>query len=118
MPTPVAAPDPLADLRRRFVARTQERLAELSGLVGAAEPEAAASDRLVRLAHQLAGSAGTFGCTELGRAAAALEDVARAVAASPASPPADRAGLEACLSRLQAAVEALSERAAPPALTR
>jgi len=80
--------DPLADLRARFIARSRERVQSLRGLIdaapdqrardaagSAAEPAAAA---IARLAHQLAGAAGTFGYAALGEAAAILEDRARA----------------------------------------
>lgn len=77
MPTaadlPIDASDPLADLRRRFVERARLRLAELdAALAGPATARAVAA-----VAHQLAGSAGTFGYGALSRAAAALEDAVR-----------------------------------------
>lgn len=71
-----ASIDPLADLRARFVARSCDRLGELAAIVAEPAVDATALERLVRLAHQLAGSAGTFGCCELGRAAARLEEMA------------------------------------------
>lgn len=70
--------DPLAELRARFAARTQERLANIHELV--AEWQAGTAngklDELRRAAHQLAGSAGTFGFVALAQAAASLEAVA------------------------------------------
>ena len=80
--------DPLADLRARFIDRSRERVATLRALIDAgAESRPAAADAphdcppaeaIARLAHQLAGAAGTFGYAALSEAAAALEDHARA----------------------------------------
>lgn len=90
-------PDPLLDLRTRFVERCRERVASLRGLVdtgaaanvapspsagaGTADPTPARA--IARLAHQLAGAAGTFGYPAMSEAAAALEERARAIEASP-----------------------------------
>ena len=70
--------DPLAELRSRFAARTQERLAAIHELVAEWRAGAASGqlDELRRAAHQLAGSAGTFGFAALAEAAASLEAVA------------------------------------------
>ena len=80
--------DPLADLRARFIARSQERVASLRALldagaepgpsVGCASGDCPLAEAIARLAHQLAGAAGTFGHAALSEAAAALEDHARA----------------------------------------
>lgn len=71
--------DPLADLRQRFVERTRSRVDRLRQAFSVEAPDI----RLIApLAHQLAGSAGTFGYARLGRAAAALEDAALAAHAA------------------------------------
>jgi HPt (histidine-containing phosphotransfer) domain-containing protein len=80
--------DPLADLRARFIARSRERVQSLRILIDAAPAQHARHDAgteetstaaaIARLAHQLAGAAGTFGYVALGQAAATLEDRARA----------------------------------------
>lgn len=79
MPTVFAhshsALDPLADLRHRFVERSRMRIAALADALAGDEPDLVS---MASLAHQLAGSAGTFGYAALGRAAAALEDAFRA----------------------------------------
>jgi HPt (histidine-containing phosphotransfer) domain-containing protein len=67
--------DPLADLRRCFVERTRSRVELLRQALAATAPTV---ESIAPLAHQLAGSAGTFGYARLGRAAAALEDAALA----------------------------------------
>jgi HPt (histidine-containing phosphotransfer) domain-containing protein len=76
--------DPLADLRARWIARSRERVANLRTIVddlvamgNGATNESAALESIARLAHQLAGSAGTFGYCRLSEAAATLEDHAR-----------------------------------------
>jgi HPt (histidine-containing phosphotransfer) domain-containing protein len=76
------ASDPLAELRGRFFERSRQRVATLRAALAADRPSVAT---IAPLAHQLAGSAGTFGYAALGRAAATLEDVARA-AGSPGAP--------------------------------
>ena len=80
--------DPLADLRARFIDRSRERVRSLRSLIDAGPgrqarhhagtEEVSAAAAIARLAHQLAGAAGTFGYAALGEAAAALEDRARA----------------------------------------
>ena len=82
--------DPLADLRCRFIDRSRERVARLRALLeeatrrhgppGDVAPGLACADAIARLAHQLAGAAGTFGYAAVSEAAAALEDRARAAA--------------------------------------
>ena len=109
--------DPLADLRGRFIARSRERVQSLRRLIdaapdhrarhaaeAAAEPAALA---IARLAHQLAGAAGTFGYAALGQAAAVLEDRARAAKGDastfdplPLTPLLQ--ALEACMAELEA----------------
>jgi len=109
--------DPLADLRRRFLARSRQRLDELTAIVAAPTLGPPALERLVRLAHQLAGSAGTFGCAELGRAAARLEDAAVEQAATAGGrplPPRLAGILAARLAVVEAALEA--QRTATPAV--
>ncbi|MCB1993683.1 MAG: Hpt domain-containing protein [Geminicoccaceae bacterium] len=78
MPPSTCQEDPLAELRARFAARTQERLAAILDLVAGwrAGTANAQLDELRREAHQLAGSAGTFGFAALAEAAASLEAVA------------------------------------------
>ncbi len=79
MPTadayPDSAVDPLADLRRRFVDRSRQRIKALGDALAVDAPDIEA---IAPLAHQLAGSAGTFGYAALSRAAATLEDAVRA----------------------------------------
>ena len=57
----------------RFRARLIDDRARL-GVLTAAAPGAAERENLERLAHQLAGAAGTFGFVEIGDLAIALED--------------------------------------------
>jgi HPt (histidine-containing phosphotransfer) domain-containing protein len=106
---PPGSPDPLADLRARFVSRTRERLVALREAI-AAEPPALVA--IGELAHQLAGSAGMFGYAALGRAAAALDVLVRqaggAAAPGRAALGAQLAGIEAQFAALQGA-----EAAAP-----
>jgi chemotaxis protein histidine kinase CheA len=78
--------DPLADLRARWIARSRERVVNLRTIVdalvamdGSTTADSAALDAIARIAHQLAGSAGTFGYAGLSEAAATLEDHARAI---------------------------------------
>ncbi len=70
--------DPLAELRARFAARTRERVAAMQALVAGWRAGRASGplDDLRRQAHQLAGSAGTFGFAALAEAAASLEAAA------------------------------------------
>jgi HPt (histidine-containing phosphotransfer) domain-containing protein len=69
--------DPLADLRARFAKRTLERIDALHDAIDRVGTDAEAPARIVELAHQLAGSAGTFGYAALSQAAASLEALAR-----------------------------------------
>ncbi len=72
----------LAELRRRFRERARSRLGELETLVArleAGKGDEADRRRARRLAHELAGGAGSFGYPELGREAAALEALLRAL---------------------------------------
>ncbi|EHH09629.1 Hpt domain-containing protein [Mesorhizobium amorphae] len=63
--------DPFAPLRQRFLARCADQLAELKAArEGAPLP---GNDPLIRLAHSLAGAAGTFGFPEISARASALE---------------------------------------------
>ncbi|MET0181158.1 MAG: Hpt domain-containing protein [Novosphingobium sp.] len=66
--------DRMAALRERFGARCAERGEQLAAALADGDREA-----VVRIAHDLAGSAGMFGCPELSRAAQRLEEAARAV---------------------------------------
>lgn len=74
-----SAMDPLADLRGRFIERSRQRVAMLRAALSGERPSV---ETIAPLAHQIAGSAGTFGYAALGRAAATLEDVARAAGAT------------------------------------
>ncbi len=70
----------LAELRRRFRERARTRVGELRPLVAALArggDDDGVRRRARRLAHELAGGAGSFGHPELGRAAAALEALLR-----------------------------------------
>lgn len=115
-------PDPLVELRARFIGRSRERVASLRALLDAAaaecidasaradesEPDVVPAEAIVRLAHQLAGAAGTFGYTAMSEAAAALEDrvratgqAARALDAGSLEPLV--AALESCIAELASA---------------
>lgn len=61
--------DPLAPLRAKFRARAADDLARLRAL-----REANDQAELRRLAHGIAGAAGTFGFPELGKAAVVIDD--------------------------------------------
>lgn len=61
--------DPLAALRERFRTRSAEDLVRLRDLL-----ESADADELRKLAHNIAGAAGTFGFPTLSRAAAIIDD--------------------------------------------
>lgn len=78
LPSSRRRPDPLTELRARFAARTQERLANIHALATDWQNMRASGqlDELRREAHQLAGSAGTFGFLDLAEAAASLEAAA------------------------------------------
>jgi HPt (histidine-containing phosphotransfer) domain-containing protein len=65
------APDPIAGLRSRFVARSADDMAALRGHFGGA-PLDAASLRLI--VHRLSGAAGTFGYAEVSDAAGEADD--------------------------------------------
>ena len=80
--------DPLADLRARFTTRTMERVAALRVAIERVAVDSDASAQIVDLAHQIAGSAGTFGHAALSQAAATLEAIARQRCSS--SPQTDR----------------------------
>ncbi|PBB96159.1 histidine phosphotransferase [Mesorhizobium sp. WSM3862] len=60
--------DPFAPLRQRFLTRCAGQLAELQ-----AAREALPGSNLTKLAHSLAGAAGTFGFAEISVRASALE---------------------------------------------
>ncbi len=94
--------DPLAELRERFAARTQDRLACIHELATAwrAGRGSGQLDELRREAHQLAGSAGTFGFLALAETAAALE-----AAAEQGNPPS--AKIETLLTELTACAKCL-----------
>ncbi|WP_244672835.1 Hpt domain-containing protein [Mesorhizobium sp. 131-2-1] len=62
--------DPFAPLRQRFLARCADQLAELKA---AREAPLPGNDPLIRLAHSLAGAAGTFGFPQISARASALE---------------------------------------------
>ena len=67
----MSAPDPLAALRSRFIARGAEDLAALRGHLDGAPLDATALRFTV---HRLAGAAGTFGYAEISEAAGKAED--------------------------------------------
>ncbi|RWD60538.1 MAG: histidine phosphotransferase [Mesorhizobium sp.] len=62
--------DPFAPLRQRFLARCADQLGELQAV---REALPGSDDTLVRLAHSLAGAAGTFGFAEISVRASELE---------------------------------------------
>ncbi|TIV66289.1 MAG: histidine phosphotransferase [Mesorhizobium sp.] len=62
--------DPFAPLRQRFLARCADQLGELKAV---REALPGSDDTLVRLAHSLAGAAGTFGFAEISARASELE---------------------------------------------
>lgn len=96
----------LDELRRRFVERSAGRIAELEELVAriAAGGDGGSARAARRIAHELAGGAGSFGHPELGRAAAALEAALRAYEAG-----------EGDLQAVLAALEQVRARAPAPA---
>ena len=62
--------DPFAPLRQRFLARCADQLTELKAVrEGGPMP----GNALIRIAHSLAGAAGTFGFAEISARASALE---------------------------------------------
>lgn len=67
---PPISTDPFAPLRQRFLARCADQLVELRA---AREAPLPGNDSLIRLAHSLAGAAGTFGFPEISARASALE---------------------------------------------
>lgn len=98
-------PDPLAELRARFIARCRERITGLRTLIDGAAGEGTSVEALVRLAHQLAGAAGTFGYATLGRTAATLED--RVLAEAQGASTVDPRPLAALLASLEAQIAEL-----------
>ena len=66
--------DPFAPLRQRFLTRCADQLAALKAI---AERQASlpddSNDQLIRIAHSLAGAAGTFGFAAISTRASALE---------------------------------------------
>ncbi|MER9580852.1 Hpt domain-containing protein [Mesorhizobium sp. M0276] len=70
--TPLISNDPFAPLRQRFLVRCADQLTELKAI--ARQGDALATrDALIRIAHSLAGAAGTFGFGEISARASALE---------------------------------------------
>ncbi|MBZ9763992.1 Hpt domain-containing protein [Mesorhizobium sp. CA8] len=63
--------DPFAPLRERFLARCADQLAELKAAHQA--PPLPGNEPLIRVAHSLAGAAGTFGFAEISKQASILE---------------------------------------------
>ncbi|MBZ9766717.1 Hpt domain-containing protein [Mesorhizobium sp. CA6] len=59
-------------MRQRFLARCADELAELKAIAHQAAP-LPGNDPLIRLAHSLAGAAGTFGFAEISARASVLE---------------------------------------------
>lgn len=68
---PPISTDPFAPLRQRFLARCADQLAELKA--ARQQGPLPGNDPLIRLAHSLAGAAGTFGFPEVSARASALE---------------------------------------------
>ena len=110
--------DPLYDLRARFIHRSQERVASLRALIAPSDdsrmPTSTAArtgavptpaQAILRLAHQLAGAAGTFGYAAVSESASALEDGVRA--ATQRSQSLDPKLLEPLLEALEARVAEL-----------
>ncbi|MEX1180557.1 MAG: Hpt domain-containing protein [Cucumibacter sp.] len=88
----IAADAAIADLRRRFRQRAFEDAAEIERLaegLEAAAPDVGTREYVRRVAHKLAGAAGTFGFASIGDCAAQLEDMA-------VSPETDAEVAEAC----------------------
>ncbi|RVD57224.1 histidine phosphotransferase [Mesorhizobium sp. M2D.F.Ca.ET.185.01.1.1] len=66
--------DPFAPLRLRFLARCADQLAQLKTIAGGRDSLAgSSSEPLIRIAHSLAGAAGTFGFGDISARASALE---------------------------------------------
>ncbi|RAZ92925.1 histidine phosphotransferase [Mesorhizobium hawassense] len=66
--------DPFAPLRQRFLTRCADQLAELKAIAdGQGSSPIRSNDPLIRIAHSLAGAAGTFGYAEISARASALE---------------------------------------------
>ncbi|OWK19754.1 histidine phosphotransferase [Mesorhizobium amorphae CCBAU 01583] len=65
--------DPFAPLRQRFLTRCTDQLAELKAIARQDRSSSGSDDPLVKLAHSLAGAAGTFGFPEISARASALE---------------------------------------------
>ncbi|RNJ42290.1 histidine phosphotransferase [Mesorhizobium japonicum] len=66
--------DPFAPLRQRFLARCADQLGQLKAIACEGDPlPRGAGDPLARIAHSLAGAAGTFGFPDIGARASALE---------------------------------------------
>jgi HPt (histidine-containing phosphotransfer) domain-containing protein len=66
------ANDPFAPLRQRFLIRCGGQLEELKAIARQSNP-LHGSDPLIKIAHSLAGAAGTFGFAEISARASALE---------------------------------------------
>ena len=95
--------DPLGPLRDRFRARAASELLELQDVSDAD----LSSQTLHRLAHNLAGAAGTFGYAELSQAAMELDDqMSSTGVAAPAS-------LERLREQLRAATSVTANRGTP-----
>ncbi|MCA0010865.1 Hpt domain-containing protein [Mesorhizobium sp. B292B1B] len=65
--------DPFAALRQRFLARCADQLAALKATRERSAAPGTSGDALARIAHSLAGAAGTFGFAEISARASALE---------------------------------------------
>ena len=66
--------DPFAPLRQRFLTRCADQLAELKAIARGRDSQPLRSnDPLIRIAHSLAGAAGTFGFADIGTRASTLE---------------------------------------------
>ena len=106
-PTDVPVAERLAALRREY---GEGLSARVDAIALALETACGSNDdsglsTVLRLAHRLHGTAGTYGFPRVGEAAGRLEELARGVMASGATA-ADWGSLSAGLAELQAAVSA------------
>lgn len=107
--------DPIADLRRSFLAQLPQRRQTLRRRWQAAVGgESAAIDEVRLVAHRLAGTGATFGQDEIGRLARQLEQAVLAWRAVPATE--TRAAVEAALADFEMAVDAVSDPSAATAV--
>jgi HPt (histidine-containing phosphotransfer) domain-containing protein len=96
MPERPIIDDPFAPLRQRFLIRCAGQLAELKAIASQGGP-LPDSDPLIKIAHSLAGAAGTFGFAEISARASALETLL----VEQADGGAVRAGLDALIAEIE-----------------